>query len=935
MVGISPFVLYSSLAMNPGDQLGPYEIKEPLGAGGMGEVYLAEDSRLGRKVAIKVLPEAFASDPERLARFEQEARAAAALNHPNIAVIHDIGFEPVDDGGDGAGDAGSAAGVHFMVQEFLEGDSLGVVLDKGAMPAGKALEVAAEVGEALTAAHKAGIIHRDLKPDNIFITDVGHAKVLDFGLAKLAESAAPASASMSPTMLGTVAGQVMGTAGYMAPEQIEATGEIDQRADLFSLGCVIYQMVSGRRPFSGQSVPDTLSQVLHTQPVSLQKIGTGLPAELERIVNKCLAKDRERRYQHADELTIDLRELRSALEAGTAAPLGDVGGIGEDGAVDGSQATPPPSAGGIGNVAAAAIVVVASALTGLGVWQLTGGDTAPAAPVRFQVETGTLDVFGSAPAVAVSPDGRTIVYLSIAGGTGRLMARSLDDFEARELPGTDDAQSPFFSPDGEWVGFFAGNEMRKVPLSGGAAQMICRMPTVFGSAEWGRDGTILFATYGTSTGVFAVSEDGGEPVEIIPFERQAVRATAGYLNPLLPDDSGRVLFQDQGDGSMLMWAPDSTETRRLPTPLTLSARYLPTGHLVWVSGGSLLAAPLDMESFELTASPVPVVEGVFASSVAAFAVSDSGTLAYVEGIGAGTGGTIVSVDRSGSVTTLIEEPQQFLRPALSPDGGSLISAEFGGDRGFRVFTHDLVRRSRRPVQADGALMAIWSHDGQHIIYSEPATSAAPTSLMWRAADGSGDAEQLGPEHELGWWPTHASSDGRWLAFYEIHPETSRDIWLMDLEDGENAVQPLVVTQANERSAAFSPDVRWIAYVSDESGRDEVYVMPAPPTTGPSFSVSVSGGREPIWSADGTELFYRRGDQMISVPFTADEEFVPGEEEVLFTGNFAVEAGGRNQLYGVTPDGQRFIMIAPQTEAARVNVVLNWFEELNELVPVGR
>ena len=511
-----------------GTSLGPYKIIEQLGAGGMGEVYLGEDTRLGRKVAIKVLPEEYASDPERLARFEQEARAAAALNHPHIAVVHDIGSE---------------GGVHFMVQEYLEGHSLGTTLDQGALPLSKALDIAAEVGEALTAAHKAGIIHRDLKPDNIFVTEEGHAKVLDFGLAKLTEAAAPASASMSPTMLGTVAGQVMGTAGYMAPEQIEASGEIDERADLFSLGCVIYQMVSGRRPFAGQSVPDTLSQVLHQHPGSLQEIDRGLPAELDRIVNKCLAKDRARRYQHADEVTVDLRELRSAVDAGTAVSLGDVTVAGH------SEPAQPGITGGIGVAAAAAMVAVTAILTALSVWILTDGEPA-LAPVRFQIETGTLDVFGASSAIAVSPDGRTIVYVSIAGGTGKLMARSLGDFEARELTGTEDAQSPFFSPDGEWVGFFAFNEMRKVPLTGGTPQVICRVPTIFSSAEWGRDGTILFSGWGTVQGIFAVSEDGGEPVETIPFDPEVVDGGIGYLNPQVPDDSGRILVQEQGSAAI-------------------------------------------------------------------------------------------------------------------------------------------------------------------------------------------------------------------------------------------------------------------------------------------------------------------------------------------------------------------------------------------------
>jgi len=900
-----------------GETLGHYRLIELLGAGSMGEVYLAEDKRLNRKVAVKLLPAQFASDPQRLARFEQEARAAAALNHPHIAVVHDVGS---------ATDAKGAT-THFIVQEYLEGESLGTGLASAALPVRRAVTIAAEVGEALVAAHAAGIIHRDLKPDNIFLTAAGHAKVLDFGLAKLGEAAAPeaGSPSMSPTILDTVAGQVMGTAGYMAPEQIEASGDIDERADLFSLGCVIYEMVTGCRAFAGKSIPDTLSQVLHEEPARLRDLGTNIPAELQRIVRKCLTKERARRYQHADEVTVDLLELRARIDAGTTAGVGDIDVVGI--ASQGGKAATASAPGRVRGLATVATAIVLTALVTALVTRGLSGKSGGREAMRFEVETGAIDVFGAATPVVVSPDGQTIVYVSIAGGETRLMARALDAFAARPLSDTEDAQSPFFSPDGQWVGFFASNEMRKVPISGGSVQTICALPTVFSSAAWGRNGTIVFAMWSESLGLFEVAEDGGEPVEILPVDPITGADSRGYLNPQVLD-SGDVLFQAQSAGApMFLLRSGATMPETLGANLTMGARYVPSGHLLWVDEGSLIAAPIDLDAFALTAPPVVVVENVFAAATSAFDVSDAGTLAYIEGTGDGPATSIVAVDRSGEVTRLVGSANQYVRPTLSPDGYSVLVGERDPDRGVGLFIYDLSRGGRRRLTTSGQpSLGIWSADGQGVMYTETGPDGRER-LLRRAADGSGEGEQLRAEQPTAWWPTGVSSDGHWLAFYVVQQQSSRDIWLMDLTAPEHSVQELLATTANERSAVFSPDNRWLAYVSDASSRDEVYVMPAPPATGPSIPVSTTGGREPVWSHDGRELFFRRGDQMIRVPLGEGEGFEPGGAEVLFTGTFAVETGGRNQYYGVTPDGERFIMVTPHTDASRIKVVVNWLDGL--------
>jgi serine/threonine-protein kinase len=509
------------------------------------------------------------------------------------------------------------------------------------------------------------------------------------------------------------------------------------------------------------------------------------------------------------------------------------------------------------------------------------------------------------------------------------MAHSVDNFESRELPNTEGAQSPFFSPDGQWVGFFSGNAMRRVPLSGGAVQTITQVPTVFGSADWLSDERILTTSWTMGLGVLEVPAAGGDLRELVSASvKPSDMVDLGFLNPQSIGDSGRVLFQSTAPGAPVgLYDPERNEARFLRVGMELGARYVSTGHLLWVADGSLFAAAIDLDAFELTSTPVAVVVNVGGGRVSAFDISESGTLAYVAGAPGSANVRMISVDRAGAVTVLSEGSSGVVRPVVSPDGRSVLVADQVRE-GYELFAYDIVRGGRRSVAVSP--LGVWTPDGVQVVYVAPPESSV--RFARRAVDGSGPAESLGGEPTDNWWPTGVSPDGRWLAFYNISAETSRDILIMDLEDPEHSVQTVIATLANERSAVFSPDGRWLAYVSDESGRDEVYVRPAPPATGGAFPLSTAGGREPVWARDGSEIFYRRGDQMVSLPLTVGGELVPGEETVLFTGNFAAETGGRNQFYGVTPDAQHFIMVESGADSNHVNVVMNWFEELEKLVP---
>ena len=779
--------------MEPGTKLGPYEITEQLGAGGMGEVYLAQDTRLGRKVAIKVLPAEFASDPERLARFEQEARAAAALNHPHIAVVHDIGTE---------------GNTHFMVQEYLEGDTLREPLEKGALPLKKALGLATEIAEALAAAHAAGIIHRDLKPENIFVTKEGHAKVLDFGLAKLTEVAgagSPGGATQSPTIMGTVAGQVMGTAGYMAPEQVEGSDKIDHRADLFAFGCVLYEMVSGRQPFAGKSMLDILHRIADEEPQPLGDINPDLPAQLQWMLKKCLAKQPDKRYQTAGELVIDLQALRADVELGTAFLLGGQPVV----AVETARGIPWKLAAPV-----AILLVVVAALLGWWARQPEPGST-----IRLQLDplVDTIRSQGGS-AVVLSPD-----------GTARCLRREWPDGWKHAVPsrsrpaGLDDTRVVGRQPGCAVPSLLlARRAVGRVRHPDGAEKSVHnrRHPAVDRAggasrgADWGPDNTIVF-TPNPASGLSLVSAVEGEPEPLTELSE----GERSHRWPQFLPGGKAMLFtsaETEGFGRANLEVVDlETGERQVVHRGGTYGRYVPTGHLVYLNAGALFAVPFDLDTLETTGSPLPVVENLAADGQGgvSFDFSETGMLVYhLRDGGASNAYQLVWVDRDGQVEPLPFEPRQSEFLALSPDDQRIALQIHGDDGDFDIWIYEIERGgSQALLTTEGNSGGpVWSHDGEWVFFG---SDRGGNSDIWkRRADRSLEAELvLDTEAEL--WPSSISANDEMLLFVSgVLPNF--DVGILALDTGDTEM--LVDTAALEDWPSFSPDGRFFAF---HSGRD--------------------------------------------------------------------------------------------------------------------
>ncbi len=905
--------------MESGTRLGPYEILEQLGAGGMGEVYLAQDTRLGRKVAIKVLPEEFASDPERLARFEQEARAAAGLNHPHIAVVHDIGTE---------GDT------HFMVQEYLQGQSLREALEKGALPLDKALNLATEVGEALTVAHRAGIVHRDLKPDNIFVTEQGHAKVLDFGLAKLMEvSTLSGSASMSPTMLGTVAGQVMGTAGYMAPEQVNGE-EVDQRADLFAFGCVLYESVTGRRAFAGASVVQTLSKIAHEEPEPVSEIVATSPAELHRIVRKCLAKEPAKRYQAAGDLVVDLQALAADVESGAAMPAG--------GQVVDAAAVVAPDRGSAWRLAAP-MAAVALIIGVLGTWVATRpASPAPELPVQFEFELPEGVDFTNAGrrSIAISPDGSRIVFV----GNRQLWMRQLGDLVPTPIPGTETARTPFFSPDGQQIGFATEDpgQLKRVSTTGGAPVVLGPASNPYG-ASWADNGMIYFGQ--GSEGIWQVPGTGGTPEVVIDVQD----GEEAHGPQLLPGGEWLLFTLRSGGG----WADAKIVADSLVTGDRVvlieggtDGRWVPTGHLVYTLATTLFAVAFDPEVMEPPTGATSVVEGVRTTGFTGssqYGFADNGRFVYVPGTaGFDDVSQIGLIDRhGGSVDPLPFEPRDSSDMDLSPDGRHIAleiegTDEAGGDADH-IWIYEIQRGARVLLTTEGDNEnPVWSPDGAWVFFSSERDGNR--DIWKRRADRSLDAELVLDMAEPV-RPAAISADGKNLLFHNgaVGRGRESDGGLLAL-DTDQEPEMLLATPAYELMHEFSPDGRFISFSSNETGQLEVYVMEL--ATGATFSVSTSvrGGSGARWSADGKEIFYLAMDgpailatEVTTDPFSASEPVeVSGVRRSFFT-NFDVTANGQRFLIAQPPDSTE----NAGTAGPRIRVILHWFEDLKARVPTGR
>ncbi len=888
------------MAISPNTRLGRYEIRSQIGAGGMGEVYLARDPKIGRDVAIKVLPAAFSSDSERLRRFEQEVQATGKLNHPNILAVHDV--ETHD-------------GAPYVVYELLEGETLRERLSGGALAARKAVDYALQVAHGLTAAHEKGIIHRDLKPENIFLTHDARVKILDFGLAKLTEPAhnTVAQTDVPTRRVNTAPGAVMGTVGYMSPEQVRGQ-RVDHRSDIFSLGVILYEMLAGKRAFRGDSATETLNAILKEDPSELSESNGQINPALERVVMHCLEKSPEQRFQSA-------RDVVFALEA--------LSGLSSNRTM---TAALPLTAGRPKNRERLAWIVAGVCLLGL----LAAVPFAIAylrrAPVDERVlrlslmppEKANLTV--GVPAMALSPDGHRLAFVASSEGQNLLWVRSLDSLSAQALPGTEGASSastPFWSPDSRFIGFFAGGKLKKVEVSGGPPQTLCDVGPGRGGT-WNRDGVIVFAT-GAANPLYRVPAGGGEPTPVTTLDQS--RFETSHRWPFFLPDGRHFLYfvrsNQTESGGIYVGSLDTKETRRL-LPNTLDAAYAPPGFLLFLRNETLMAQPFDADELQLTGEPFPVAEHLaynLGLGRGAFSVSQSGVLAYRSGSGALN--QPLWFDRAGKQIGSLGTNGLYFTVELSPDQKRAAVNRVDTQTGTNdIWLFDLLRGipTRFTTDPAGDSNPLWSPDGSRIVFTSGRDGNS--NLYQKTASGGGDEEVLLKSSEEK-WPDDWSADGQFILYQTFKPKTKWDLWLLPMS-GDRQPTPLLQTEFNEHQAQFSPDGKWIAYTSDESGEPEVYVQTLP-ASGGRWRVSTGGGAQPKWRRDSRELFYVAADRkLMAVDIKLGDTFEAGVPKVLFGTRTFTLIEFRNH-YAVTADGQRFLInsTTEEIDATPISVVVNW------------
>ena len=898
------------MAILPGRRLGPYEILSAIGAGGMGEVYRARDTRLDRIVAIKVLPTHPADRSELRERFEREARTIAGLNHPHICTLFDIGQQD---------------GIDYLVMEYLEGETLAQRLVKGALPLEQVLQYAIEISDALDKAHRKGVTHRDLKPGNIMITKSG-TKLLDFGLAKLKQEAAPADVSLSDLPTGndplTAQGTILGTLQYMAPEQVGGK-EVDARTDIFAFGAVVYEMATGKRAFEGKTQASVMGSIMSLDPPLISSLQPMTPPALDRIVKRCLAKEPDERCQSAKDLTDELKWITEGGSQVTSAPIAATKGIR---ALGQRQLTL-----GLGGL------LIGLVIASLAVWNLKPSPQPSPQPVSRLVVTlppgQELAGLENGPAVAFSSDGTQLAYVARQGGTQQIYLRAINSLEARPIPNTVGAFNPFFSPDGQWIGLFSGGTLKKVSVNGEAIVTLGNSVASYG-ASWGSQGMIAFSPAGVGV-LLQMPDSGGVPQPL-------TRVKEGELAHRWPEfvpGAKAVLFAVGSNGisfnnaQVAVQSVGTGQWRNLIQAGT-NPRYAPSGHLVYAQGGRLLAVPFDREKLAVAGAAVPVVEGVMQSSTsgaAQYSFSGSGSLVYVSGGFQATQNKLVWVRRNGTEEAVAAPAHGYLIPRLSPDGGRV--AVGIAEQENQIWLFDLSRETltRLTFEGNSSNGPVWTPDGKRIVFNS--NKEGGTNIFWQLADGSGGLERLTTSEYLH-APMSLSPDGQLLAFHEVNPTTQRDIWVLRM--GDRKAQPFLRTQFDEAVPRFSPDGHWLAYMSNESDRYEIYVQPYP-GPGRKWQISTEGGTEPAWNRNGRELFYRIGNKMMAVDVTTQPSFSVGKPRMLFEGRYAQPPFPATN-YDVSPDGQRFLMLKPveQDHAAptQINVVLNWFEELKRRVPTG-
>jgi serine/threonine protein kinase len=894
------------MSLLPGTKLGPYEIVSPLGAGGMGEVYRARDTRLERLVAIKILPSHLSSNPDAKQRFERESRTISSLSHPNICHLYDVG---------------SQDGIDYLVMQYLEGDTLADRLAKGPLPPEQVLKYGVDICEGLEKAHKSGVIHRDLKPGNIMLTKSG-AMLMDFGLAKTTSAAgAPPSSSLTATMSGgsaksplTAEGTVVGTFHYMSPEQIEGK-EADARSDIFALGAVLYEMATGKRAFTGKSQAGIAAAILASEPQPISAIQPMSPPALDRVVKSCLAKDPDERWQTAHDIKLELRHLaEGGSQAGVPAP------------VVSRRKNRERLAWALAALAIVAVAVLAAAYF---------AGQKPTRVLRAQLMPPGKSLFNfvgdNAGPVAISPDGRYVVFSALTDAKSQLFLRALDSTNAQPLPGTEDATFPFWSPDNRSIAFFQNGKLKRIEIAGGPPVTVCDITTEGRGGSWGSDGTIIFAPR-FSSGIYQVSAKGGEPTPVTQLTDP--KYTTHRWPWFLPDGRHFLYLAashsapSSEDTAVFFASLDRKENRRLVH--TLSNAIYASGHLLFLRENALMAQVFDPSSGTLTGDAVALSDDVmYDASVwrATMAVSAEGTLIYRPGV-ATEGRQLIQYDRNGKELGKIGGKDTYFQVQLSPDEKKL--ALNVGDQASGIWTYDIARdvKTRLTFTVGNYSDFAWSPDGSQIAYTY-AQGSGHYRMFIKSSNGAGEEKPLLDTDDVDRAVGDFSPDGRYLIYQEGTQGVGNrlDLWILPLF-GDRKPFPYLKTPAGELDAQFSPDGRWIAYSSNASGRSEIYVAPFP-WTGAKWQVSTNGGDLPRWRHDGKELFF--------VP-TGDNQFMTAEvngsgfsfEVGAVRPLFRVGVNGFGWLYAVSHDGQRFVVVtAGEDSSSPLTLVENWTAELKK------
>lgn len=891
-----------------GTKLGRYEIRSLLGMGGMGEVYRARDVKLNRDVAVKILPAAFSADTDRLRRFEQEAQAAGALNHPNILAVHDVG---------------SHDGAPYVVSELLEGETLREMLSTGALPQRKAINYATMIANGLAAAHERGIIHRDLKPENIFITKDDRAKILDFGLAKLIPPGGDdvVRSDVETIKAHTSAGTVMGTAGYMSPEQVRGQ-PVDPRSDIFSFGAVLYEAMSGRRAFHGDSAVESLNAILKEEPPDFNETNARINPQLEKIVRRCLEKKPERRFHSAHDLGFALEALSNSSESSLKAePL----------------VTPPTTEersrglrvlenSRLAWIVAGVLLLLTLAVTWVYITRQPKAETRAIKLLMLPPEK-TFLMAGQPP--LISPDGKTLAFVAMDdSGRSLLFVRPLDSLAARPVEGSDGASLPFWSPDSRSLGFFATGNLKRIELTGGPPTTLAKAPNPRGGA-WSKDGVIIYCPIPPSP-LLRISAAGGEstPIHAKGLDKGEI---SRWLPSFLPDGQ-HYLYIARVSGSereVRVGSLDSNDSKGLVPSAYSNAIYAPPGYLLYRRESTLVAHRFDLEKLELQGDAIPIAENVGFDATSAqgyFSASNDGVVVYYSGSAGLT--QLTWFDRAGKQLGIVGESADQGDLELSQDDTRLAFRRVDNQTGsISLWLMDLKQGtpSRFTFEKGTDFAPIWSPDGSRILFST--LRDGPPNLYQKVSNSAGNEEPLvkSPVAKISFdW----SSDGRYIIYGVIDPKTSWDLWTLRLDDPSNPV-PFMQTNFDERGAKFSPNGRWVAYESNESGTNEVFVRAFPVTAG-KWQVSIRGGEQPRWRRDGKELFYISADhKLMSLEVKTDAETF---EHRTPTALFGTRVGGIDtpgDFYAVTADGQRFILNNLVAEAAYtpITVVINWTADL--------